>query len=42
MKADGDGLVFYSVGKDGQDDGGQENENTSEPDVVVTLKGRSE
>ncbi len=41
MKADSDGLVFYSVGKDRKDDGGQENENTSEPDVVVTLKLRN-
>jgi hypothetical protein len=41
MKADGDGLLFYSVGKDRKDDGGQENENSGEPDVVVRLKLRS-
>jgi hypothetical protein len=41
LKADGDGLAFYSVGKDRKDDGGQENNNSGEPDVVVTLKRRS-
>ncbi len=37
----GDALVFYRVGKDRKDDGGVEQENRAEPDIVVTLKRRS-
>jgi hypothetical protein len=40
MVASHEELVFYSVGKDRKDDGGQENNNSGEPDVAVRLKLR--
>jgi hypothetical protein len=42
MKSSDEVLVFYSVGKDRNDDGGVEQENRGEPDIVVTLRRRNE
>ena len=38
MRQAGDELVFYSVGDDGKDDGGQETNNDNRPDMVVRLR----